>query len=81
MKIEIISLTEEEQERRDNRDQITIKFDGVPVFQVSDGEPEDSNLCRDFNDCWAIPNLLKAAHKAGLAGEELEVIETEINEE
>ena len=80
MKIEIISLTEEGQERRDYRNILMIKVDGKQVFEVFDGEPEDANLARDFSDCWNIPKMLKAAHKAGLAGEKLEMERSEEDE-
>ena len=38
-----------------------------------DGEPEDSNLSRDFNDVYNIENLMLLAYEAGKAGEELTV--------
>jgi len=37
-----------------------------------DGEPEDAMLFRDFNDVYKIPDIIKAAHEAGLRGETLE---------
>ena len=80
LKVEIFSLTEEEQERRDYRNALEIRFDGSRVFSVYGGEPEDSNLCRDFNDCWKIPDLIEKAYKAGLSGEELEIINSEVDE-
>ena len=76
MKIIMKSLTEQGVEDRDYREVIEIFIDGKRVFSVGDGEPEDSNLCRDFNDCWKIPDLLKMAYEAGKKGEEL-IIETE----
>ena len=79
-KVEIISLTEEGQERRDYGNALEIRFNGSRVFSVYDGEPEDSNLCRDFNDCWKIPDLIEKAYKAGLAGEELEITSSEVDE-
>lgn len=76
MKIIMKSLTEQGVEDRDYRDAIEIFIDGKRVFSVGDGEPEDSNLGRDFSDCWQIPDLLKMAYEAGKKGEEL-IIETE----
>ena len=51
MKIIMKSLTEQGVEDRDYRDAIEIFIDGKRVFSVGDGEPEDSNLGRDFSDC------------------------------
>ena len=79
MDVEIISLTEEAVEERDYRDIIEIKFDGVRVFIVSDGEPGDSNLNRNFNNCWKVPGLIRTAYNTGLAGKELTVKYTEID--
>lgn len=71
MKVSSISLTEEAVERRDYRDMYVIEINDKKVFSVSDGEPEDSNLSRDFNDVYEIPKLLKLAYLAGKNGEEL----------
>lgn len=35
-----------------------------------DGEPEDANISRDFNDIKNIPGLLKEAYEAGKRGED-----------
>lgn len=48
-----------------------IEIDGTQVFSVGDGEPEDSNLSRDFNDVFAIPDLMRRVYEAGQQGEEL----------
>jgi hypothetical protein len=56
---------------------LAIKVDGEKKFEVSDGEPEDSNLCRDFNDCYLIPGLMQMAYEAGKRGESLEIERTE----
>ena len=77
MEVEVISLAEEVVEERDNRDSLQIKINGVRVFSVGDGKPEDSNLSRDFNDCWKIPNLMKKAHHAGVIGNEITIKYTE----
>ena len=78
MKVEINSLTEKEQERRDYGNALQIKFDDLCVFQVYDGETEDSTLNRNFNDCWKIIDLIEKAHRVGLAGENLEIINNEV---
>jgi hypothetical protein len=57
----------------DCRSGLEIHIDGEKVFDVSDGEPEDSNLSRDFIDCHNIADMLKAAHAAGRAGEPFEI--------
>ena len=44
-------------------------MDGEIKFNVSDGEPEDANLSRDFSDCFIIDNLMKLAYDAGKNGE------------
>ena len=51
------------------RRSFTIEIDGTPVFYVIDGEPEDSNLYRDFRDCFKITELMKRAWEAGKKGE------------
>jgi hypothetical protein len=65
MKIEVMSLSDKGLEYRDYKNILTILIDGVEWFSVMDGEPEDSNLSRDFNDCWNIPDLMKKAYEAG----------------
>ena len=45
-----------------------------------DGEPEDANLYRDFNDVYRIINALRIAHEAGRNGEKLEIIHKEVDE-
>ena len=71
MKVTETSLTEEEIARCDG-DVLTIDIDGDPVFRVVDGEPEDANLRRDFNDCWKIIGLMRSAYDAGVKGEPFE---------
>ena len=70
MKVLLVSLTDEAQERRDYRDCLEISIDGKAVFEVYDGEPEDATLARDFNDCWGIPELMEKAYLAGIANED-----------
>jgi len=46
---------------------------GNKEYSFCDGEPEDNGLCRNFNDIYSIPEMLKAAHKAGKEGRELKI--------
>lgn len=80
MKVTTISLTEGAIERRDYRDMCVIEIDDKKVFAVSDGEPEDSNLGRDFSDVFSIPTLLQIAFEAGKNGEELVFENKEVDE-
>ena len=73
MLVEIKSLTEESLNQRDYRDILYIHINGKRVFGVMDGEPEDSNLMRDFNDCFNVPDLMRRAYQAGVSGESIEV--------
>jgi len=73
MKVIVTSLTEKEIERRDYRDALEITIDGKRVLSFRDGEPEDANLSRDFNDCWQIDGIIEQAFLAGLAGEEFSI--------
>lgn len=74
MQIKVISLTEEEIEKRDYRNEVIIKIDDEKVFEVRDGEPEDSNLFRDFSDVWKVPSLMQRAYDAGKKGEPLGIV-------
>ena len=65
MKIQVIKRENVE----DWRDRLTIEIDGFPVFDVSDGEPEDNNLDRNFQDCRNVVDLMKRAWEAGKKGE------------
>ena len=80
MKVEFINLTEEAQEERDYCDALVVKVDGVEVFSVCDGEPEDNNLSRNFSDCYNVVDLMKMAYKAGGNGEGFEVEFIEVEE-
>ena len=55
--------------------------EGILVFTVHDGEPEDSNLSRDFNDVYDLPLLLNYAFKAGKNNEVMELVEKECKTE
>jgi len=71
MVVKSISRSESNFSERDCRDKLVIKVNGKEVFEVSDGEPEDSNLSRDFSDCFKIPELMQMAYDAGKNGEEI----------
>jgi hypothetical protein len=67
------SRSYEQLEEFDYRDRIEIRktdSNGEKIiFSVGDGEPEDSNLGRDFNDCHSVLNLMQSAYEAGKRGE------------
>ena len=60
-------------ERLDYRSALEIEIDGKVKFSVSDGEPEDSNLSRDFSDCYSIISLMQQAWAAGKNGDSLNI--------
>ncbi len=74
MEVKVLSCSESQLEDRDYRDVLEIYIDGKRVFSVGDGEPEDSNLSRDFNDCWSIPDMMRIAFDAGKNGEEFTLL-------
>ena len=47
-----------------------LRVDGELALKVWDGEIEDNNLGRNFNDILSIEGILKRAHKAGARGED-----------
>lgn len=51
---------------------IRVETDNGGRDQVSfyDGEPEDNNLARNFNDVYSIVGLMEMAYEAGKRGEE-----------
>ena len=49
-------------------------------LRFEDGEPEDNNMSRNFSDIFLIKDLIKIAYNAGKNGEELKIIEKEIDE-
>ena len=75
MNVEVISRSAEMIERSDYRDAIKIRIDGETVFSVSDGEPEDANLSRDFSDAYNVPELLQKAFEAGRSGETIKIVD------
>lgn len=74
----IIKQPSEELFEEDFRGFYQIHIDDKRVFSVHDGEPEDANLSRDFNDAYQVPDLMRQAYEAGKKGEEFEVEEVEI---
>ena len=80
MKVVIQTLTEEEIERRDYRDAVEILIDGKKVFSVGDGESEDNNLSRNFNDCYGIDGIIKQAYEAGMDKEKLDIKHIKLDE-
>jgi len=80
MKVICYSPTSKSLEERDYRSFYSISIDGKEAFYVSDGEPEDSNLSRDFNNVYRIPDLMKIAYEAGKQGEMLEIEDREVEE-
>ena len=72
MKVIVLSHNDVDLKSRYYQDRVKIAVDGKVVFDVYDGEPEDNNLCRNFNDVLTIPSLMRQAYEAGRKGEELE---------
>ena len=69
MKIAVITAEWDD----DCRNSLEIQVDGKTKFNVHDGEPEDNTLCRNFNDCYSVADLMKLAHEAGARGETFEI--------
>jgi len=57
----------------DYREGYQIAVDGVTQASFYDGEPEDANLSRDFNDVYNIPVLMQMAYEAGILREGLDI--------
>ena len=72
MKIKITTRDEQYFDKHEYRDFYRMESGGDVIFEVMDGEPEDSNLCRDFSDVLNLPLLLERVHEAGKNGEALE---------
>lgn len=69
MDIKVIGLSDETLAENDFASYLQIEVDGKVSFAVYDGEPEDNNLSRNFNDCYNIKDLMQAAYEAGTRGE------------
>lgn len=77
MKITVINRQQDDFEFRQS---LEIIVDGEDLaLDFTDGEPEDNNLSRDFNDVFRIIELVKLAYDAGIRDEELQI--NEINKE
>lgn len=61
-------------------DAIEIEIDGKTVFSVYDGDTEDNSLNRNFSDCYRISELLEMAFDAGVNGEKLEIIKSDLED-
>ena len=72
MKVTETTFTDKGREEYDYCEYLRIDVDGKQELEFMDGEPEDANLRRDFNDCFSIVNLMRRAYEAGRAGEEFE---------
>jgi len=62
-------------EEHDYRSLLRIQIENGRKMEFYDGELEDANLSRDFNDCYLIIDFMKLAYEAGKNGEEF-IIET-----
>ena len=80
MRVLVKSFTDAALEKRDYSNCMEISIDEEYVFSVYDGEPEDANLSRDFNDCWSIPKLMKMAYDAGKLDDDFEITHVEVDE-
>ena len=58
------------------RTSMEVLIDGRRLFGVSDGEPEDNNLNRNFSACWLVPQLMELAFEAGKAGGGFRILPT-----
>ena len=69
--IKMVSRDDTVMEDYDYRDAMEIYIGDKRVFRVSDGEPEDSNLSRDFSDCYSVQGLMKQCYELGKSGVEV----------
>ncbi len=75
MKITIETFSEKGFEENDYQGKFVLKIDGERFMSLFDGEPEDSNLGRNFSDIFYIPELIQRVYDAGKSGEPLELDE------
>lgn len=80
MKVKETRGSEKFQEKYDYRNMLKIEVDGKQVMRFLDGEPEDANLSRDFNDAYGIVDLLEKAYDAGYKREGFKVERIEVDE-
>lgn len=67
-----INRDEEFLDEYDYNEFLRITKDDENIFEVYDGEPEDSNLSRNFNDCFNISTLMELCYKLGKDGTEVD---------
>lgn len=80
MKITVKTLSEEAVADYDYRNYLSVSVDGKEEVSFFDGEPEDSNLSRDFSGCYSIPELMRKAYMAGVRGDGFEIEDVEVSE-
>lgn len=80
MKVIVRSLTDEGFQDRDYQNAYEVEIVDGDTVSFSDGEPEDSNLSRNFNDVYKIPALIKQAYEAGKNGEVLEIENIQVDD-
>jgi len=79
MKIQIEKFSEKGSESYEYRGFYQIEVDDIKM-RFLDGEPEDANLGRDFNDIYKIKNAIQKAYEAGKNGESLDFEEKEVDD-
>jgi hypothetical protein len=75
--IKTITRDEDTIEDYEYRDAMEIFIGDKRVFKVADGEPEDSNMSRDFSDVWKITEMLQVVYDMGRRGCEVSFISEE----
>ncbi len=81
MHVEMRSFDKETLRYTDYKNKCEIFIDDQLAFQVCDGEPEDNDLSRNFNDVWLIDKIIERAYQAGKRGEELKISKVLVGEE
>jgi hypothetical protein len=76
MKVKVVTTTDSEYNQS-----MEIYIEKHLAFSVYDGEPEDNNLGRNFEDCFSVPELMKKAYEAGKNGQKFELYYVEEDEE
>lgn len=79
MKIEFISSSEKWSENHDYRNFYKVMINDKVFMNFHDGEPEDSNLCRDFSDVYKIGELIELISKTAKSNEEITITDKEID--
>ena len=76
-----IKITSGYFDKNEYRSIYLIEVNGIRKFRALEGEPEDANMSRDFNDIYTIPDLMKMSYEAGKKGEEFEIEDVEYKED